>query len=134
MRPLMAMPYSVESRRQRRMDAGDIEPLVAAFVSYLSALGYTGLTGTNYENSARHFAHWLTQSRIDLADVDDDVIRRFARHRCRCPGLRRQDRLSTKYLKRTRRFVQFLAERGIVRRKVTSPKAAMDRCVVEFQD
>jgi integrase/recombinase XerD len=130
----MAMPYSVESRRQRRMDAGDIEPLVAAFVNHLSALGYTGLTATNYENSARHFAHWLTQSHIDVADVDDDVIRRFARHRCRCPGIRRRDRLSIKYVKRTWQFVEFLAERGIVRRKATSPRAAMDRRVVEFQD
>jgi integrase/recombinase XerD len=130
----MAMPYSVESRRQRRMDAGDIEPLVAAFVNHLSALGYTGLTAANYENSARHFAHWLTQSHIGVADVDDDVIRIFARHRCRCPGIRRQDRLSTKYVKRTRRFVEFLAERGIARRKATSPATVMDRRVVEFQD
>jgi hypothetical protein len=66
----MAMPYSVESRRQRRMDASDIEPLVAAFVDHLSALGYASLTVICYEASARHFAHWLTRSRIDVADVD----------------------------------------------------------------
>jgi integrase/recombinase XerD len=130
----MAMPYSVESRRQRRMNAGDIEPLVAAFVDHLSALGYASLTVICYEASARHFAHWLTRSRIDVADVDDDIIRRFARHQCRCPGIRRQDRLSAKYVKRTRRFVEFLSERGIVQRKATSIKTAMDRRVLEFQE
>jgi integrase/recombinase XerD len=109
--------YSVGSRRQRRMDAGNIEPLVAEHVNRLSTLGHTSLTVTGYENSARHFAHWLTRSRIDVADIDDDVIRRFARHRCRCPGIRQQDRLSAHYVKRALRFVEFLAEQGIVRRK-----------------
>jgi site-specific recombinase XerD len=69
-----------------------------------------------------------------LGDVEDDVIERFARHTCRCPGIRGQDRVSAKYVKRTRRFVEFLAERGIIRRKTTSTTAAIDRRVVEFQD
>ena len=104
----MAMPCGVQSCRQRRMDAGDIGPLVVALANHLSALGHTRLTVTGYEASARHFAHWLMRSRIEVGDVDDDVIQRFARHRCRCPGTRRQDRLSAKYVNRTRRFVEFL--------------------------
>jgi integrase/recombinase XerD len=130
----MAMPCGVQSCRQRRMDAGDIGPLVVALANHLSALGHTRLTVTGYEASARHFAHWLMRSRIEVGDVDDDVIQRFARHRCRCPGTRLQHRLSAKYVNRTRRFVEFLAERGIVRRKATSTAAAIDRRVIEFQD
>jgi integrase/recombinase XerD len=130
----MAMPYGVRSYQQCRMDAGDVGPLVVAFVNHLSALGHTSLTVTGYEASARHFAHWLTRSRIEVGDVDDDVIQRFAQHLCRCSGIRRQDRVSAKYVKRTRRFVEFLAERGIVRRKATSTTIAADRRVVEFQN
>jgi integrase/recombinase XerD len=130
----MAMPHGVQSYRQRRMDACDSGPLVLAFVNHLSALGHTSLTVTGYEASARHFAHWLTRSSIEVGDVDDDVIQRFVRHRCRCSGIRRQNRVSAKYMKRTRRFVEFLAERGIVRRKVISTTVAIDRRVVKFQD
>jgi site-specific recombinase XerD len=116
------------------MDAGDIGPLVVAFVNHLSALAHTSLTVSGYEASSRHFAHWLTRSKIEVGDVDNDVIRRFAGHRCRCSGTRRQDRVSAKYMRRTRRFVEFLAERGIVRRKATSTTVAIDRRVAEFQD
>ena len=107
----MAMPHGLQSYRQRRMDAGDIGPLVVAFVNHLSALAHTSLTVSGYEVSSRHFAHWLMRSRIEVGDVDDDVIQRFAGHRCRCSGTRRQDRVSAKYMKRTRRFVEFLRRR-----------------------
>ena len=50
------------------------------------------------------------------------VIDRFARHRCRCPGIRREKGVSEKYVRRVRRFVEFLGERGIVQRK---PKRAV---------
>jgi len=116
------------------MDAGDIGPLVLAFVNHLTGFGHTSLTVAGYEASARHFAHWLTRSRIEVRDVDDEVIQRFAWHRCRCPGIRQQGGLSAKYVKRARRFIEFLAKRGIVRRKATSTTAAIARHVVEFQD
>ena len=42
--------------------------------------------------------------------------------------------VSERYVKRARRFVEFLSERGIVRSKPKSTSLAFDRHVIEFQE
>jgi integrase/recombinase XerD len=119
---------------ERSMDAGELTPLVAEFVSELLMLGHSSLTAGGYEASARHFACWLVRTRRAVGDIDDHVIRRFARHRCRCPGVRQLNHVSEKYARRARRFVEFLADRGIVRRTISAPPPAHDQKVHEFRD
>jgi site-specific recombinase XerD len=119
---------------QQRMDAGNLAPLVAEFTRHLSGLGHTALTVAGYDAAARHFAQWQAVRGGDVDDVDDAVIGRFARHRCRCPGIRRDQRVSDKYVRRVRRFVEFLGERGMVQRRTTSTVPMFDRRVVEFLD
>jgi site-specific recombinase XerD len=116
------------------MNAGELASLVAEFMDHLSGLGHTRLTVTGYDASARHFAQWLAQTKMAVADINDAVVDRFARHRCRCPGIRRAKQVSDKYVRRVRRFVEFLAERGIVQREAPGAAAACDRRVVEFQE
>ena len=99
------------------MDAGELAPLVTEFTCQLSELGHTSLTVSGYDAAARHLAQWLALVKVAVVDIDDVVIDRFARHRCRCPGIRREKGVSEKYVRRVRRFVEFLGERGIVRRK-----------------
>lgn len=70
--------------------------------------------GVRYGASARHFGHWLQSAKIAFAEVNENTVRRLAQHRYRCPGVRRDDRLSGKYVNRARRFVSFLAECGVV--------------------
>ena len=98
----------------RLMSAGPLQPLVDAFVAELQAHRHTSLTVSGYEYSARHFAGWLCRNNIELDQVNDDVVKRFARHRCRCPGSRRQDHISARYVRRVRRFIQFLADRQVL--------------------
>src|SRR5215207_7461179 len=98
----------------RLMDAGPLQPLIDAFVAELRARRHTSLTISGYEHSARHFADWLCRSNIELSRVDEAVVRRFARHRCRCPGTRRQDHVSVKYVRRVRRFIRFLVNRQLL--------------------
>ena len=98
----------------RLMSAGPLQPLVDAFVAELQAHRHTSLTVSGYEHSARHFAGWLCRNNIELDQVNDDVVKRFARHRCRCPGSRRQDHISARYVRRVRRFIQFLADRQVL--------------------
>jgi site-specific recombinase XerD len=119
---------------QRCMKAGELAPLVTDFTRHLMGLGHTGLTVTGYDAAARHVAQWLTQTKVAIADIDDAVIDRFARHHCRCPGIRREKGVSEKYVRRVRRFVDFLGERGIVGRKAAGAPPLLDRRVVEFQD
>jgi integrase/recombinase XerD len=120
--------------RQRCMNAGALAPQVAQFTRHLSELGHSRLTVSGYEAAARHMAQWLALTKVAVVEIDDAVIDRFGRHRCRCPGIRRVKGVSEKYVKRARRFVEFLSERGIVRSKPKSTSPAFDRHVIEFQE
>jgi len=118
----------------RLMNAGPLQPLVDAFVAELRARRHTALTISGYEHSARHFSDWLGRYSIELDRIDEDVVRRFAGHWCRCPGSRRQDRISAKYVRRVRRFIRFLAA-GQVLAAVTPPiVTGVDGRIAVYQD
>jgi len=119
---------------KHHMHAGELDSLVTEFTNHLSAMGHTKLTVIGYDAAARHFGQWLVLVKIKGAEVNDAVVNRFARHRCRCPGIRREKSLSEKYVSRVRRFVEFLGERGIVRRGTKNKRAMFDPRVAEFQD
>jgi site-specific recombinase XerD len=123
-------------RGRRFMDAGDLAPLVTQFTHSLSKDGYTELSVLGYDDAARHLAHWLADAGIAVAEIDEAIVDRFARHRCRCrcPGRRRTKQLSGEYVRRAHRFVAFLAERGIASQKTTPAASVPDRRVIEFQD
>lgn len=131
------MAKSKEARRSRRgrVNAGDLAPLVKEFTHRLSNLGHTSLTVRGYEWASCHFVQWLRLSKLAVADIDDAVAARFAQHRCRCFGIRRTNSVSRGYMARVRRFLEFLGERKIVRRKtkLLSPPE-LDRRVLKFQD
>src|SRR6516164_6168637 len=97
------------------MDPGSLRAFAIDFANHLVALGHTRLTVGNYEDAACHLAEWLRLSDLSLADVDEEVVVRFARHRCKCTGIRRHRRVSAKYVRQVRRFVCFLAQRGAVK-------------------
>jgi site-specific recombinase XerD len=115
------------------MDPGVLRPFVDKFTIRLWNLGHTRLTVSGYEASARHFGQWLQNANISIYEIDDGVVRRFARHRCHCPGVRRAARLSTKYVNRARRFVHFLAECGLVTPLKQVVECAHDDQVLAFQ-
>ena len=129
------MSKTKNERRTDRscMDAGDLAPKVAEFTALMLEAGHTRLTVAGYDAAARHFAQWLALCEIACADIDDAVIDRFAWHRCRCPGVRRKKHVSAKYVRRARRFVSFLAERGIGRRVARNATPTFAPDVVEFQ-
>jgi site-specific recombinase XerD len=116
------------------MDAGPLQSFVDAFVDMLRAGRHTPLTVSGYENAARHFAAWLCRCKIELVQVDEDVIARFAHHRCRCPGARRQDRLSAKYVRRVRRFIRFLTDRQLLTAFDPPAPRDVDLRVAAYQD
>jgi hypothetical protein len=120
--------------RQQWMDAGALGSHVDEFTVRLSGLAYTRLTVAGYEASACHFAQWLQLAGIAAGSIDDAIVRRFARHKCRCPGARRHDHISAKYVNRVRRFVGFLVELGAAAPLAPARPAARDGQVVEFQD
>jgi integrase/recombinase XerD len=120
-------------RSPRCMDAGTLGAFVEEFTNYLTSLGHTRLTVTAYGDGARHFAEWLQRCDIAAADIDDVVMARFARHRCACTGCRQHHQLSAKYVRRVRRFVTFLVERGVAKPAVPVARLSNPR-TFEFQD
>jgi integrase/recombinase XerD len=119
---------------RQRMDAGELAPWVAEFTRRLRQQGYTSLTVKSYDDAARHHAHWLLKAKVAVADIDEAVIDRFARHRYQCPGFWSEKHVSGKYVRRVRRFVEFLGERGLARLKVKSAPPVLERRVAEFQE
>src|SRR5215813_13761560 len=118
----------------RPMHVNHFAPWVAEFTRHLLETGHTALTVRGYDRVARHLAHWLVLAKVAVADIDEAVIGRFARHHCRCFGKRRETHVSSYYVRRVRQVVEFLVERGIVRQKATSAVPVLDRRVVQFQD
>lgn len=118
----------------RRMEAGALLPFVERYSADLTQLGYRPLTISGIAASARHFAAWLNSAEISLSSVDDAVLTRFARHRCRCGGYRHQDRMSSKYVRRVRRFMKFLAEHRVVSGYTQAQPRRADARVAAFQD
>ncbi|MBY5571619.1 tyrosine-type recombinase/integrase [Rhizobium leguminosarum] len=115
------------------MDPGALRPSLEAFTRRLLSLGHTRLTVSGYEASARHFGQWLQTMKIPAAEIDEDTVRRFARHRCRCPGSRPTDHLSIKYVNRARRFVNFLAECRLAAPLKEKAPRVHDEQVLAFQ-
>jgi integrase/recombinase XerD len=130
------MAKSNDAHRKRRvcMNAGDLAPLVKEFTHQLSNLGYARQTARGYEWPSRHLVRWLQLSKLAVADIHDAVVERFARHRCRCPGIRCAKKLSARYIAQVRRFIEFLSEHEIVRCEPKDTQPAFDRRVLEFQD
>lgn len=110
------------------LDPGPLSSWIDQFADDLAAQRYTPLTIGGYTASARHFAAWRGCAGISIDLIDDDVVRRFAEHRCRCPGGRQWLRISPKYSRRARRFVVFLQKEGVARPplKVASPYPLLD--------
>ena len=100
-----------ESRWSRNI--GSLAPLVQAFADHLAAADYRAYTVTRLAESARHFCVWLRVSNVPPANVDDDVVGRFAHHRCHCPGRQRRNPSISRYVtRRVRQFARFLAGTG----------------------
>src|ERR1700733_16093844 len=121
------------SSRRQRMDPGTLSAAVERFADHLAGLGHTPLTVAGYFDSSRHFGEWLRRTGVCPAQIDDDVVARFAKHRCRCPGVRQHRHLSAQYVNRTRRFVDFLIEDGIAQPTASVSKSPTNDRVRTFQ-
>jgi site-specific recombinase XerD len=95
---------------------GSLQPLVQSYIDHLVSRGYRAATIHHLGRSARHFCYWLNQSEIAVSQTDDNVINRFAEHRCQCPGYRASEILSTAFIGMVRKFVGFLEESRVVHR------------------
>jgi len=104
--------------------AAELAPYYLEFATRLSERGYQPLSIEGYRDSVAHFGHWMNVLGIPVDTIGDDVLARFATHRCKCPGGRRAKSVSRRYVARVRRFVEYLRERGLIDDTVTPPRAS----------
>ena len=68
-----------------------------------------------YSAAVRHFLSWLSLRDIVIGTLDDFVVQRFEKHRCRCTGYSAQHAgYKADIAARVRRFVRFLEDQGFV--------------------
>jgi site-specific recombinase XerD len=120
--------------RSHLLNPGQTRPYLDGFAAELVAAGYTRLTVSGYLQSIAHFGEWAQRTRIAFEDIDDDIIARFASHRCRCSGGRRQERVSRKYVARVQRFVRYLGEHGAVKASVDERRLPDLPIIVELRE
>ena len=101
---------SFESVPCRRGAAPTHQALLSSFLAPLRE-GSTG-SFANYGSAARHFLDWLDRQGIAVSDIDDGIVRRFAKHRCSCPRYSSRTLRSPDYMGRVRRFVRHLEDQG----------------------
>ena len=87
---------------------------IPPFINTFSDQGFTPLTLEGYVSSIAHFGTWLEKKQIALEDITSDVLSKFSKHRCNCPGGRNGHKVSYKYFKRIKRFIDFLHLKKII--------------------
>ena len=116
----------------RTRHPGELETghrLLQEFEEWAASEGHTPRMVANYCGTARHLLIWLHRSRLHMKHLTSDTLESFLEHDCLCPGkfLGLASTASDGTVSSTRKFVRFLASRGvvpeahIVRRKPLDP-------------
>ena len=75
---------------------------------------YANSSNRRHGIAARHLLCWLKLRKIALAEVNNAVLERFAKHRCCCPRYSTQPNSDPQYMPNVRMFVHFLEQRGVM--------------------
>ncbi len=115
------------------LDPGSLAPWIDRFGAELADRRYSRLTISGYTDAARHFAAWVNSTSTPIQMVDADLLRRFADHRCECPGGRRWSRISPKYFRRAKRFYTFLQDIAVAPAPASPPLAPVHPLLDDYQ-
>jgi integrase/recombinase XerD len=110
--------------RPHAMNAGDAARYLEGFAAEMASVGYSPLTIGGYLDSVIHFGGWLQARGLSLSAIDENIIRAFGAHRCKCPGRRSYPSVSRAYGARVEWFVRYLAQQGIIRSTVNAAAEA----------
>ncbi|MDG4601435.1 MAG: tyrosine-type recombinase/integrase [Defluviicoccus sp.] len=122
------------SARANHLEGNILSGRVAEFQDHLLGLGYAARTIRVNVEAARHFAHWLERSAIELTGIDDEVIQQFSSHRCMWTYNRWHGALAPRYIDRVCRFVRFLGQSRLTRKGACQAALPVDGRVRQFQD
>ena len=116
----------------------DLLRLLESFLAKLASQGYTSGTRNNIHSGCFHFIVWLNQERITVCEIDETVLERFYRHDriCIAPGVICRPRTSgcrsRQCVSSVRKFVDFLATRGVISKQPATQSNSRDYGLAEF--
>ena len=98
-------------------DPGSSRKCLSEFLAWLQQSGFPARRIRSTYGAGRHFLTWLRAAGIGLDGIDDNVLRRFRRHDCRCVHAqgghyKRCARRSRQYMARVAELVRFLEQTG----------------------
>jgi len=102
------------TKRSEKMEPGELSPYLSSFTERMRSVGFTKLTINTYSDAVCHFGTWLNINSIRPCEITLDTLERFSTHHCECSGYHRSTFLSKKYLRRVKRFVDYLVESKVV--------------------
>lgn len=106
--------------RPHDMNVGDAARYLEGFAAEMACVGYSPLTIGGYLDSVIHFGGWLQVRGLSLAAIDENIVKAFGAHRCKCPGRRSYPTVSRAYVARVERFVRYIGQQGVIRLAVRS--------------
>ena len=102
------------TQRSKKMEPQELSPYLLSFTERMRSVGFTTLTINTYSDAVCHFGTWLNINSIRPCEITLDTLDRFSTHRCECSGYGRSTFLSKKYLRRVKRFLDYLVEIKVV--------------------
>ena len=102
--------------RPHDMNVGDAARYLEGFAAEMASVGYTPLTIGGYLDSVIHFGGWLQARGLSLTAIDEEIVKAFGAHRCKCPGHRSYPSVCpAHYMARVERFIRYLGQQGVIR-------------------
>ena len=114
----------------RRLRDGPAGSFLDGFAQSMLAAGYSSGTIRSYVWDAEHVGLWVTRRGALIADLDEALLERFARHlpRCRCRGRRRGRHEPVSF--RAHVFLRYLREASVV--SSSAPVTRRPQLVIEY--
>src|SRR3990167_9998626 len=109
------LPRTIASfgRVDRRTEAP--QTAAALITTFLSSLqGAAPGVVASYRAAARHFLYWIGQRGVAVSAIDDALVQRFEKHRCRCRPFPLHQPHRPEFSGRVRRFVRLLEDPSAV--------------------
>jgi site-specific recombinase XerD len=112
---------------------GCLNPYLTSFVHELSKKGYANLTIRSYFRTVTHFDIWLQKKHVSLQEIDNDVVKKFAKHKCYCHR-RKKPPLSKLYINRVKRFISYLSRCDVIPNQFSPIKDPLPPLLVKFKE